>query len=132
MNVFEQRRAEFAAALRSGEYTQGKHMLKRRTKTSVYHCVWGVGCEIYKEHHPDTSNWEDALFNYGDVDKAEMFSVGDGHTFKTSPPTEVRDYFGFTDKAVRTMMSRNDQMVSSFSGLADFVESYKGNWYAGN
>lgn len=43
---------KWVAALRSGEYKQGKNALTRTTKNGERHCCLGVACDLYLKEHP--------------------------------------------------------------------------------
>lgn len=119
----KERRLEFAEALRSGKYKQCKHVLKRDTESAITHCVWGVGCEIYHNHNPNTTEWID--YSVADRKFEQWFRTDNGDVYNTKPPIEVQEFFGLSDSAVRILMALNDGIVQrDFRYLANFIESY--------
>jgi hypothetical protein len=53
-------KTQWIAALRSGQYTQGKGMLKQTTEQGdIRHCCLGVLCELYMQAHPDQATWQE-------------------------------------------------------------------------
>ena len=126
-SVTGERRIEFINALRSGEFNKGLKTLKRRTKTKTYHCAWGVGCEVFHKHNPDTSQWTDSQIPCMDV--KVFFSVNNDDVYSSLPPFDVQDFFGLSDYACRTIMELNDKTISdNFDEIADWMESYNGGW----
>ena len=53
---------EWIKRLRSGEYLQGRSVLKQDENDKCLHCCLGVLCEMYVEAHPE-ANWQLAVGN---------------------------------------------------------------------
>ncbi len=108
----EEVKNEWVKALRSGEYKQAKHTLKRN---DAGHCCLGVLCDISK-----VGKWEDGTSSYYYVTK-------DGNAAYTSPPPLVYEWAGI----IKTMgsndhlMNMNDTQGKSFLEIADYIDK---NW----
>lgn len=110
----------WVAALRSGEYKQGR--LALRTRTGEFCCL-GVACELAVKAGVATVSVENetALYHSGD---------------QTSPaalPRGVRDWLGLRDSAGlynveqgwrrASLMEANDVDRKTFTEIADLIES---------
>ncbi len=49
-------KTQWADALISGEFKQGKGVLRSKNN---YYCCLGVACELYRRVHPETSRWKE-------------------------------------------------------------------------
>lgn len=97
----EERKAEWIAALESGEFKQGKSRLRNDDDT---YCCLGVACEVYRRAHPDTSRWARFEREYTNSHKEEawFFQVDVEHRVTKElqqqkegvPPRPVADWFG--------------------------------------
>lgn len=111
------------AALRSGEFTQGQRVLKRRNTINgkVSHCCLGVFCEIAMRHGVQL-----------EVTDFEMKTEhATGYRFNgtgSELPVEVADWLGIpTNPRVNptdTAMSANDALGWNFIRIADAFDSY--------
>lgn len=115
----------FVAALRSGEFTQGQGVLKRRNTINgkVSHCCLGVFCEIAMRHGVQL-----------EVTDFEMTSEqATGYRFNGAGshlPLEVADWLGIPlnpwVNLTDTAMSVNDAFGWNFTRIADAFDSYYG------
>ena len=121
MTDFAKNRKEWVDALRSGQFETAFHRLKRKGADRVYHCPWGVACEIYKQHNPGTVTWHDYAAPDGGI-RYRMRINGDpcGSSF---PASEVYEYFGFTYEDMRLIVNQNDEIYRSFDEIADYIEA---------
>jgi hypothetical protein len=139
--MIQERALELAAALRSGEYEQGKNLLCRKLDDgTMTWCCLGVACDLaVKAGVPVTVTESD-----------EVHSPGDGHTYRKIayngkdglPPGEVQHYFGFAvengyssttpgldinettyGKRTKDLATANDR-GATFTQIADYIEQY--------
>lgn len=131
----QQIKAEWVAALRSGEYKQGIHLLKQDDKF----CCLGVLCDLHRKAHQEGG--EDDIVNRWfptrnpEMDNAPCFSYRYGNT--TSLPGAVVDWCGLhsCDPPVQRIASFEDQDVTldgtlslfndqglTFNQIADIIE----------
>lgn len=98
-------KTKWLAALRSGEYKQGKHFLvdHNAENNETTHCCLGVLCEV--------------------AGSRRLPSV-DGYMVNYVVCTEeLADYaFGLTLKIQKYLMSMNDNQGKSFNEIADWIE----------
>lgn len=106
------------AALRSGEYMQGRDTLRYGDNF----CCLGVACEVYRKETGE-GKWEK------DEDYTP-FRVGEERQ-TADLPLAVRDWFGFSlrnpQTEEETLIRLNDTENQSFAAIADFIEK---NWEA--
>ena len=110
-------------ALRSGEYTQGRDYLSRRTPAGTYlFGPLGVACELYTLVHPGS-------IKVTEVDDVQRY---DGY-YTTLPPL-VQQWLGLaTDRAdyidsnghQRNLTSDNDIRHLSFEEIAQIIEDHQ-------
>ena len=113
------------AALRSGEFTQGMGLLKRRNTVGgkVSHCCLGVFCEIAMRHGVQLG-----------ITEFEMTSEqATGYRFDGSGsqlPLGVADWLGIPLNPLvtptETAMTANDALGWDFGQIADAFDSYYG------
>lgn len=103
---------KWLAALRSGEYQQGKQYLCREGR----YCCLGVGCEVLGV--PKTP-YEDCVAFNGSISTApNMFRDLVG----------LRDFMGVATSGC-TLTSLNDVDGKSFSEIADIIESDPSDYF---
>jgi hypothetical protein len=119
-------RATLVAALRSGEYTQGRYGLKcskDAKKETFAFCCLGVACDVAIKAGiiPD---W--TVSEYGSCS-----IVTDMRTNYTDLPPEVQDWLGFQtawgafiDDTIpgSTLIDCNDNKTMDFNAIADVIE----------
>ena len=91
-------------ALRSGDYAQGKFMLKRPEDR---YCCLGVLCDIYSKENK--GEWSKSHFVYG------------GEVSRNYLPKNLSKYLGITKAQESRLSSLNDEGVS-FRTIADIIE----------
>jgi hypothetical protein len=120
IEVFKGRRALLVAALRSGEYRQGRGQLRKEENGVLVHCCLGVACEVFRKE-ADQGLWtQDHQFVIPAADEVQ----GD-HL-----PATVRDWYGF--RTVDGKCVRNGKLSDltvlndigwSFTRIAVFIEA---------
>jgi len=112
------------AALRSGEYQQGKSVLRRTDDTF---CCLGVGCYVF---HKETGEgyWEnddeEDCYSFGVVDQNGLYD-----DIESVMPSKVQAYFGLTDEklfessANTHLFNKNDFLGWSFNEIADYIDN---------
>jgi len=124
----EQARAEWAAALRSGEYKQGTGLLHKimlifepegDTREEEQHCCLGVACDIAVKHGVIEPPQFDGLA------KAWCYA-DDLEATNTHLPRKVAQFFGVAQSPVRKsdhapLTDLND-IGTSFDEIADAIE----------
>lgn len=108
-------KALWLAALRSGQYTQGRGQLFQRA-TNAYCCL-GVACDVY---HLETGR--------GEWDSLGSFSATpDGARFSGTLPPQVRDWFGLAEAdpvvAGMHLTEANDSAGKTFDEIAALIEA---------
>ena len=106
--------AKWVAALRSGEYSQGVHHLRRGND----YCCLGVLCDLFLTEHPFHPKWKQ-VYSFSKV------YFLDGST-AAIPPDVVRwagmkSHDGSFDSLSRSLVIMNDTH-STFSQIADVIE----------
>jgi hypothetical protein len=103
------------AALRSGEYAQGRDSLKRDGKF----CCLGVLCDIVTKEHPELGVWQE-----------NFFVTPDGEDRTGLPPEAIADFVGLqsadpyvadTNNQRNSVTYFNDKGVP-FSEIAEMIE----------
>lgn len=100
---------KWVAALRSGEYTQGKGGLKQLVEDEVQHCCLGVLCEVLET--PQRRAEDQSVWFFGTEENNH-------HGFLTEP---VLAQAGLSDDAQHKLASMNDQ-GRSFAEIADYID----------
>ena len=127
-------KAQWLAALRSGEYTQTSGALRRENSDgSVGFCCLGVLCEILAKDGKIKYQPED---EYSDLRKYGAGVDGEGDFVSGSAfslPYVVRELVGISTDAGefedaegcdRTLISLNDSQGKAFPEIADYIEKY--------
>lgn len=97
------------AALRSGEYVQGRGQLVSGNKF----CCLGVACDVFWKNNP------------GQIVKTPVSYGG----FIISLPEIVQEWYGLNsqcgvfDRQTDSLLFRNDEKRQTFSEIADLIES---------
>jgi hypothetical protein len=110
--------AEWVAALRSGEYTQGTGALKQDNEQGTRHCCLGVACEVFAERLGLTERVSQAgthLFDNFEGNlppdvQAHLGLHGASPYVNTSPGKEV------------SLVRMNDDCGKTFAEIADAIE----------
>ena len=97
-------------ALRSGEYKQGMHYLRKRNDE---YCCLGVLCDLF-----DNTKW-DTYFN----DSSSYEGVHYDTMFASSPPKHIMCEVGLTPVEINLLTDMNDEKGWSFEEIADLIES---------
>lgn len=104
------------AALRSGEYSQGRNVLTHKVYGPVRHCCLGVLCEVaIKSGVNVPAEWDGDIKYYGSKD-------GRGGL-----PAEVRKWSGLDEYGTVPLLDvqlthLNDVRRMSFNEIADIIE----------
>lgn len=105
------RRELWVAALRSGEFKQGKAALR----TAEGYCCLGVGCEIYRRYHSSRVTW------VGFSPQKWRFDAESSWL-----PLTVRDWFGLATSAGQIKyyddLSAMNDRGASFTEIANVIE----------
>jgi hypothetical protein len=113
-------RAAWVAALRSGQYRQTTHRLKRQVKGSVHHCCLGVLCEIAAEA------------GLVDITSSGYLPRDGGDLAESLLPSNVRQWAGLLSDGgclreqqwhLNTLSRLNDNGRYTFEQIADVIES---------
>ena len=100
-------KAKWIAALRSGEYSQGRGKLKRNnTELQPSFCCLGVLCDIVK---PD--GWEGLRHNFSGKSVQEEY-----------PNLNEMKKIGIYTSTVKKLATMNDDDGLPFSKIADYIE----------
>lgn len=105
---------KWVAALRSGNYKQGRGVLKSPHNE---YCCLGVACELYRQEHPN-ARWSDL----------SAFMIGSVKAYQEALPIEVQEWLGLKTSlgqfsGGRTLAGLNDHYYASFDQIADQIES---------
>ena len=109
-------KAAWIAALRSGEYKQGRQRLRR---TGVGHCCLGVICDVYSKLTGGAGQWEEPDANWG-----ERFTFG-RDSDAVFPTEKLLAVLGLKKEDASTLYKMNDGIVNtprSFAEIADWIE----------
>lgn len=115
-------KAKWVAALRSGEYTQGKNQLRTETESGPVFCCLGVLCDLHQQVTPGARWTQQSRYYTG---KAGAISVV-GY-----PPDAVRKWAGLSSGSPditladgkRTDLSNlNDVHGATFAEIATLIE----------
>ena len=109
-------KAKLVAALRSGDYLQGKMGFKTQhaSDEKPYYCCLGVLCEVAGLKS------EKKLFN---SDFEVTFPSGEKNYARI--PKQDLKYFGFTsEEDQQLLIGMNDIEGKTFAEIADFIEAY--------
>ena len=110
-------REQLVEALRSGRYSQGGSVLKHENPDgTMWHCVMGVACE-----ESGLGQW----LKYPHHGGPYLFTLGD-QTSLVNPPGEVRNYYGFSDSFVQSLVGASDSGVG-FGRLSLQIQALDSN-----
>jgi hypothetical protein len=116
-------KAEWTAALRSGEYAKGTHVLRNLRDE---YCCLGVLCEIAIKHDVIPPACQlDGVYSYGAGEQANQallpVAVAEwaGFGTDTSP-----DAGYFADGSPKSLTYLNDVTYTSFGPIADLIDEY--------
>lgn len=127
MKINPEIKGKWVAALRSGEYRQGRGSLRKKSIGGDRFCCLGVLCDIYAKEKSEKTAWVPS-----DVYNDKDFSFGNHGT--ALPPRSVNTWAGLISdldwgdiliKASRTsgtLYELNDS-GSSFKKIADYIEA---------
>jgi hypothetical protein len=96
-------KAAWLAALRSGEYEQGRG----RLRVGDTYCCLGVLADLYY-----SGQWERSK-------KLKMWVAGGKAGY---PPTDVREWADLDGHAIRKLAEMNDQGKATFKEIAAYIE----------
>ena len=138
--MIQERALELAAALRSGEYEQGKNLLCRKLEDgTMTWCCLGVACDLAVKAGVPVTVTESDEFEWANHQKYRKIAYNgkDG-----LPPGEVQRYFGFAvengyssttpglninvptyGKRTKDLATANDR-GATFTQIADYIEQY--------
>ena len=130
-------------ALEHGDYVQmryglrGEHDLDDREDQYAY-CIWGVGCELYRQSNPETSKWSDATHSFcilvneehehsfkNDIHVIQSPNDENWAFYSENPPIEVMNFFGLSDHYIGMLIDLNDEKQESFSCMAKCLKSIR-------
>jgi hypothetical protein len=109
-------KAEWVAALRSGEYKQGRSYLGQRLDDEMYYCCLGVLCEVTKERLG--------------IQAEEVSEVVHYQSRNAYPPYRVMDFAGLIGLNVlingeeHSFADLNDHARLTFDQIADLIEYF--------
>lgn len=98
-------KARWVAALRSGEYEQGQHLLRQPMGATEMYCCLGVLCEVV-----------------GVPRAVEGYSIDGGLSTNAGLPVETRRMVQLSLAAEEALIYRNDELEASFEDIALFIE----------
>ena len=116
------------AALRSGEYKQGRKALHDDRDKSSNFCCLGVACDLYaKAGHGSWIKAPDGAITY-------TFLAKNGHSSQDALPAPVTDWLGIrtgdgffepdtTPGNAQSLIDLNDNKSFTFLQIADVIES---------
>lgn len=107
---------KWIAALRSGQYTQAKGVLKKGNS----HCCLGVLCELYLQEHPEARWVQDGPLNH--------FFANSEDCNHSLLPNAVRDWAGMRTKdglMPGSSLSIKNDAGYTFNGIASIIDKYK-------
>ena len=117
------------AALKSGEYKQGKGRLRRdRSGEQDTYCCLGVLCDLSISHHNAASCWVDSLsvrLKLRDINGGNnrSFKVNDNSiAFVGSLPHEVMEWAGLNTTDAEALSDINDTTLED-DDFAEVIES---------
>lgn len=120
---------KWIAALRSGTYEQGKHMLRglmgQGAESSLHYCCLGVACDLVQDEKG--YKWLGDKASFFGLEANSLYSSG------TTLPTKIRNLYGFnlldnvhgfavdTNGKFKTLAMLNDSGVT-FESIAMILE----------
>lgn len=126
-------KAQWLTALRSGQYVQGRGMLRQTSADGqVQHCCLGVLCDLYIQAHPDKAHWHPGLqpstMPGREGSKASYF-IAEFDEQRSLLPYHVYSWAGiqgtniFVHQHNRSISALNDR-GTSFAAIADILEHH--------
>lgn len=115
------RRAELAAAIRSGDYTRATGRLEFFEGGSPRHCCLGVACRVAAKHHVKLNDRSD--FPGAPSTLIDVYLTGAG-----GQQPNVARYYGLTQHEQRELAKLNDNhndtggFVTSWDEIAQHIE----------
>lgn len=109
----EQARALWVAALRSGEYQQGREYLKKLDCGVPHLCCLGVACELFCEHETNIERKAMKLTCFGSCTQVLPTVV--------MKWLAIRDNMGAFEST--SLIDLNDGLGKNFAEIADIIES---------
>lgn len=110
-------KAEWLAALRSGNYRQGRGYLRRNLGDgNEGFCCLGIVCDLYAKANPEEGKWEISSGRHG-----SMFYAGADNA-ATDLPNEVQDWAKLRSDSVRSYLARQNDGGYSFLDIANWIE----------
>ena len=104
---------KWVAALRSGNYQQGRYALKRTNNT---YCCLGVLCEVGGETFEFQPPSE--LIDYPTACQLKRFPYQTAYL-----PSQLYTEFGLDKQITRELIALNDDKGLTFSEIADYIEA---------
>jgi hypothetical protein len=115
--------ARWIESLRSGDYQQGKNLLKQKYDSGQdAYCCLGVLCELYLQDHPD-SPFQPALqpnSPRATSDNGDLYLFGREWEV---PPKEIQEWAGISKSSCEELAEYNDT-GESFAELAYRIGEY--------
>lgn len=109
-------KARWIEALRSGRYTQGRHLL--RSPGDKYCCL-GVLCDLAVED--EVGAWVDLAPGAPDGQHWNLGDSADGFS-STALTRKVMDWSGVSPLSQDALIQMNDQQGASFEEIAQYIE----------
>lgn len=108
-------KAQWVAALRSGDYKQGRDVLREPTRDGMSYCCLGVLCEVMIKNKSELVKLEPNSPSY-------RFATPYGgvcNNMNIHDPVRVK--IGLTNNMQKTLQRKNDS-GKSFEHIADYIE----------
>ena len=106
---------KWVAALRSGEFAQGQHFLRKHDN----YCCLGVACELYRRETGNGEWWQ--------VTQGKYTFISDSYEFVTVLPSTVAYWLGLHTEAgefgVEDSLADMNDTGKTFDEIADVIES---------
>lgn len=111
-------KAEWLAALRSGNYDKGRRTLKQKIDETdiITHCCLGVLCEVIDLDYPEIMiGYDEILIDTGNI-PSDIYS--------TVIPPKMREKIGLSPETMDELVTMNDDETNpkSFLEIADWIE----------
>ena len=127
-------KTQWLAALRSGQYVQGRGMLKQTTEHGqLQHCCLGVLCELYMQAHPDQATWQEGKLPLTDPKtpgSKPWYFMADWEEQRSLLPWKVSRWAGLGEHNIfvggqynRSITALNDNQLT-FLELAQVIEDH--------
>jgi hypothetical protein len=127
-------KTQWIAALRSGQYKQGKGMLKQTTaQGDIRHCCLGVLCELYMQANPDQAAWQEGQLPLTDPrtpGSKPWYFMADWEEQRSLLPWKVSHWAGLGEHNIfvggvhnRSITALNDTQLN-FLEIAKVIEEH--------